>query len=86
MHEIFPIAAGVLLGLVLLRISNPRLKTVLFIVGSVVFGVIATTISGEFRITWEFVLIDIPEVMLSAAAVVLLAPRAKHWVAARRQI
>ena len=85
MLEVFPIAAGILLGLILLRISNPRLKTVLFIVGSLVFGVMATVISGEFKITWEFVLLDIPEVMLSAAAVVLLAPRAKHWLAERRE-
>jgi hypothetical protein len=51
---------------------------------SVVFGVAATTISGEFAITWEFVLIDIPEVMLMAIATVAAFTYAPRWLAERR--
>lgn len=83
MHEIFPVLAGVLVGLVLLRIHSPRLKTAVFVVLSLILGVTATVISGEYAIGWEFVLIDIPVVMLSAAAVVVLSPRVRTWVAQR---
>lgn len=84
MHEVFPILAGAFIGLVLLRIHSPRVKTVVFVALSLILGVTATVISGEYVIGWEFVLIDIPLVMLSAAAVVLLAPRARAWAAQRR--
>ncbi|RIK46362.1 MAG: hypothetical protein DCC58_03415 [Chloroflexi bacterium] len=84
MHEVFPVLAGVLVGLVLLRVHSPRMKTLAFVALSVALGVTATVISGEYVIGWEFVLIDIPVVMLSAAAVVVLAPRARTWATARR--
>jgi hypothetical protein len=84
MHEIFPVVAGVLVGLITMRIANMRLRTLAFVVLSVVFGVAATTLSGEFAIGWEFLLIDIPLVMLCAVATVVVATRAPRWVAARR--
>ncbi len=84
MHEIFPVIAGVLTGLIVLRIHDSRIKTIAFVALSVIFGFTATVISGEFTIGWEFLLIDIPLVMLSAAAVVVLAPRAKAWAAQRQ--
>jgi hypothetical protein len=85
MHEIFPVVAGVFVGLITMRITNMRLRTLAFVVLSVIFGVAATTISGEFEIGWEFLLIDIPLVMVSAIATVALATRAPRWVAARRK-
>jgi hypothetical protein len=84
MHEAFPVLAGVCVGLIAMRITNMRLRTLAFVVLSVIFGVAATTISGEFSIGWEFLLIDIPLVMVSAIATVALATRAPRWVAARR--
>jgi hypothetical protein len=36
---------------------------------SVLLGVAATMLSGEFRIGWEYLLIDIPLVAVSAAAI-----------------
>jgi hypothetical protein len=59
------------------------MKTIVFVVLSVLLGVTATVISGEYAIGWEFILIDIPVVMLSAAAVVVVAPRARTWMAQR---
>jgi hypothetical protein len=53
------------------------------VVLSVLLGVTATVISGEYAIGWEFILIDIPVVMLSAAAVVVLVPRVQTWAAQR---
>ncbi|MEZ4523547.1 MAG: hypothetical protein R3A46_18165 [Thermomicrobiales bacterium] len=75
MGEIFPIAAGIALGMVALRIMDVRLRAATIAVMSVVFGVIATAISGEALISWAFVLIDIPLVLVAALATVVIAPR-----------
>lgn len=85
MHEIFPVLAGALVGLVLLQVHSPRMKTIVFVALSVLLGVTATVISGEFTIGWEFVLIDIPIVMLSAAAVVVGYPRLRAWFEQRHE-
>ncbi|MDI3338940.1 MAG: hypothetical protein QJR03_00235 [Sphaerobacter sp.] len=72
MHEIFPVAAGVLVGLLAFRVASSRLRALLIAGLSVVFGVIATIISGEALISWAFVLIDIP-LVLGSAIVTLVA-------------
>ena len=38
MHEVFPVVAGVLVGLMTMRIANMRLRTLAFVVLSVIFG------------------------------------------------
>lgn len=75
MGEVFPILAGVVVGLVALQLVDMRLRVALLAVASTVFGVIATFISGEALISWAFVLIDIPLVLGSALATIVVAPR-----------
>jgi len=81
MHELFPIAAGLLAGAFLTRV-RPGLRLPLGALAAVVIGVLATVVSGEFRIGWEFLLIDIPGAALAVFAGSLLtqalrrAPRA----------
>lgn len=65
MHELFPIAAGLLVGVALALIA-PRLRLWIGILASVVLGIVATVISGEYQIDWEFLLIDIPLVAISS--------------------
>jgi hypothetical protein len=43
----------------------PRLRLPLAIVASLVVGTLATVVSGEYQIGWEYLLIDIPLVALS---------------------
>ena len=78
MSELFPILCGACAGVVLGAIPPaPRLWLSLLL--AVLLGIAATIISGEFRIGWEYLLIDIPLVAASAAAM--------YWVtsgAARR--
>ena len=74
MNEFFPFAAGLAVG-VGLGWLTPRVRFPLGILAAFVFGVLATIVSGEFRISWEFVLVDIPLVGL-ASAVGLTASRA----------
>ena len=63
MHEVFPVAAGLLVGALAYRVSSPRLRALVMAVLSVLLGVAATFISGEALISWGFVLIDIPLVL-----------------------
>jgi hypothetical protein len=71
MSELFPIACGILVGSVL-GIIKPAGRLRLAILLSVLLGFAATMISGEFRIGWEYLLIDIPLVAIATAAAYLL--------------
>jgi len=65
--EIFPLLAGLACG-VLLGSLTARRRVFVGLVFSVVAGVLATVLSGEWQISWAFLLIDIP--LVAAAAVV----------------
>lgn len=72
MNELFPIAAGLVCG-VLLGSLTARRRLVVGLTFSVVAGVLATVVSGEWRISWAFLLVDIPLVAVSAVAGDLLS-------------
>ena len=74
MGEIFPIAAGLICGLLLGSVTARR-PLALWLAVSVVLGFLATVLSGEWRISWAFLLIDIPLVAVSAVAGDLLSRR-----------
>ena len=65
MQEAFPIVAGFLLGW-FLEPAKPRSQRIVGSSLAIVLGVAATVLSGEFRIGWEYLLIDIPLVALCA--------------------
>lgn len=82
MHELFPILSGVALGAAL-GLLRPGIRMPFGIAVAVVLGATATIISGEYKIGWEFLLIDIPLVGLTAAAAlagtrVLRRPRSRR--------
>jgi hypothetical protein len=72
--EFFPIVAGLLCGLLLGSLTARR-RVVVGLAFSVVAGVLATVVSGEWWISWAFLLIDIPLVAVSAVAGDLLSRR-----------
>ena len=72
MNELFPIVAGLLCGLVLGSLTAKR-RIFVGVAFAVVAGLLATIISGEWRISWAFLLIDIPLVAISSVAGVLLS-------------
>ena len=67
MQEAFPIIAGLLLGW-FLEPAKPRAQRIIGVSVTILLGVAATLLSGEFRIGWEFLLIDIPLVGVCALA------------------
>ena len=70
MAELFPLACGILVGSVL-GVVRPTGRLWIAVVLSVVLGFAATVISGEFRIGWEYLLVDIPLVGIAAAGAYL---------------
>lgn len=72
MQEILPISAGVVVGLLCWRISSPRRRAVALVLLSVIFGFLASLLTGELALTWGFLLIDIPLVLLVALGTTLL--------------
>lgn len=84
MHELFPITAGLLLGS-LLQFLRPSLRLPVGLAAAVAIGVTATVISGEYKIGWEFLLIDIPGAALATGAGYLVTKRARGAVASRHR-
>jgi hypothetical protein len=74
MDELFPIMSGLAVG-ALLGFVRPTMRFRVGAVLAVVFGVLATVLSGEVHISWGFLLIDIPLVAVSAFAGLALARR-----------
>jgi xanthosine utilization system XapX-like protein len=66
-EEILPVASGLVIGLIL-GLLRPSLWVPIVMVLIITFGVLATVVSGEYLISWSFLLIDIPLVAVSAAA------------------
>ena len=67
MEEILPVASGIFLG-ALIGLLRPSLRFPIGALLIVAFGLLATVASGEYLISWSFLLIDIPLVAVSAAA------------------
>jgi hypothetical protein len=74
MNELFPILSGLFIG-GLLGLIRPTMRFWAGAALAVVFGVLATVISSEFKISWAFLLIDIPLVAGSAIAGLALMRR-----------
>ena len=80
MHELFPIVSGLLLGAAL-PLIRPQLRLDVGVGASVVLGTLATIMSGEYRIGWEFLLIDIPLVALCSVTGFVTARAVRRRVA-----
>ncbi|MCX7623541.1 MAG: hypothetical protein N2Z82_07325 [Thermomicrobium sp.] len=85
MGEILPISAGVVVGLICWRISSVRARTVALVLLSVLFGALASLLTGELAATWAFLLIDIPLVFLVAVGTSLLLARVAAARATQRR-
>ncbi len=66
MQEIFPIAAGVVAALLAWRFAPPRWQGALLAALALIFGFLASLISGELAVSWGFVSVDTALVLLSA--------------------
>ena len=74
MQELFPILFGLILGAGL-GFVRPSMRLPVGAVLAIVLGVLATVITGEFKSSWGYLLIDIPLVGLAAIAGLLAGRR-----------
>lgn len=82
MHEVFPFMAGGLIGLLALRMASPWARVAVTVGLSLVLGAVASFISGELFVRWEFLLVDVPLVLVSAlvtAVAVTRLQRSRTW-------
>jgi hypothetical protein len=82
-NELLPMVSGLVLGAVL-GLVRPSLRLPVGAVFAVALGTRATVVSGEFRLSWGFLLIDIPLVGVAAAIGLLLTSRLRSASADRR--
>jgi hypothetical protein len=68
--EVFPVLTGTLIGIALGWL-RPRTRLWAGSVLAIVGGLLATIVSGEFRMTWAYLLIDIP--LVAGASILALA-------------
>ncbi|MFC5264304.1 hypothetical protein ACFPJ1_19520 [Kribbella qitaiheensis] len=83
MNELLPILGGLLLGVVLQRAHSLRTRLLFGGISAIIVGAVATIVSGEYLISWGFLLVDIPLVAVSAAAAYFgtrtLSVRIRTW-------
>jgi len=75
MQELVPLLSGFGVGLAVgaFGLSLPRWAGVLLVV---ILGVLATVLTGEFKVSWAFVLVDIPLVAVAALCGLAVARQA----------
>jgi hypothetical protein len=73
-QELLPIVSGLMAGS-LLGYLKPSMRVPLGAASAVALGVLATVVTGEFRVSWAFLLIDIPLVAIAASAAFFTAHR-----------
>jgi len=72
MSELFPVLAGICIGLVVHRIASVRTRNITLFVLSILTGFTASYISGELFVSWGFLLVDILLVLLGAVVTSLV--------------
>ncbi|SDY47797.1 hypothetical protein SAMN05661080_03597 [Modestobacter sp. DSM 44400] len=77
MGEVLPMLLGGAVGL-LFGALRARWRWLVCGLAAVIAGVTATVASGEFRLSWAFLLVDIPLVVASALVVQLVVIRGRQ--------
>jgi hypothetical protein len=71
MAEVFPVLAGIVVGLATHQLASGAWRAMLIVVGSLGLGALATWIAGELAVSWVYVLIDAGQVALAAVLTVV---------------
>ncbi|MGH2716234.1 MAG: hypothetical protein ACRDM7_20595 [Thermoleophilaceae bacterium] len=79
MQELVPLVSGFAVGLALGAL-RPSLRLPVGAALAVVLGVLATVVTGEFKTSWAFVLIDVPLVAVAAVCGLALARQATRHI------
>jgi hypothetical protein len=83
MEEVFPVLAGVAVGLVTHRVGPIWMRAVLIGALGIAFGVMASWVSGELAISWIYLVIDTVQVIGASVMTAVLVIVWRHRLAAR---
>ncbi len=67
MDEVFPVLAGVVIGLATHAVRPAWLKASVIGALGIVVGVTASWVSGEVAVSWVYILVDIGQVVAASA-------------------
>lgn len=73
MYELFPVLAGVLVGLLVWRLPNQRQRAATLVVACLAIGAVAAFVSGELFESWVFLLLDTVLALLAAGVTLAVA-------------
>jgi hypothetical protein len=80
LSEVFPLLGGVFVGLVCMTIRSSKRRWSIWAALSILFGLLATIVSGEYAISFGFLLFDVPFVAGVALSVMACQQvAAKVW-------
>jgi hypothetical protein len=83
MEEVFPVLAGIVVGLAIHPIASKLVRVILLVAASVLFGALASWISGELVVSAIYVPIDAAQVFGAGAATAVLVARLRRRSLAR---
>jgi hypothetical protein len=66
MEEVFPVAVGAVIGLLVQWVPGPRLRAVVLIALCLVFGALASFLAGELEVSMAFISVDTVLVFVGA--------------------
>jgi len=78
-HEFIPLAAGVILALLVQRLPTTSHRLVALVLLSIIFGATATIITGEIFVSPAYLAFDIAQVLFAASATTLLVAWMRRW-------
>jgi len=80
MFEIYPLVSGIVIALIAQRLDDFHLRIVLLFTCSIVFGAIASFISGELFVSWAYLVFDVPQVLIAAGVTTALVAGWRRWL------
>ena len=66
MHELFPLTSGLIIGGLVQLIRDRRQRVIALVALCIIFGALASFVSGELEVSWGFLTIDAALVWLGA--------------------
>ena len=72
MEEVFPVLAGVVVGLALHPMTSRLVRSILIVVFSLAFGALAAWVSGELATSPIYIAIDAAQVAIAAILTAML--------------
>ena len=79
MYEFIPLVGGVIIALLVQRLTAAKRRLVALVLLSTVCGAVATLVSGEILVSPAYLAFDVAQALLAAAVTTLLVAWLHRW-------